>query len=146
MDEGGASIVVAVIILLLMTMVLVGGLSVILMRFRPADRLEVELELRKELNKHGLDELILIHKGGERIKNAIRLIGGRITWKDLEVRVNGIKCDVQSGATLNGDSNPGDVDLVFKDTLRFPLGRRALFPGDWAEVIYRNQVLLWGQI
>ena len=136
----------AVMILLLMTMVAAGGLALILIMFRPAEGVEVEVEVRREADVYGREELVLTHRGGDRLSDAFRLHGGEIVWRDLEVRVDGVKVVVRSGATLNGRSSVGVVDFLPDNSLRFRVGRGSLYPGRWVEVIYEDQALLRSKI
>ena len=154
MEEKGASVLVAVIILLGMTIALVGTLALILTKFQPGERLEVELKIQRGVDRFGRDELVLIHEGGERVRNAFRLENGFVTWLDLEVRVGGVRIYVSvitfenkpsvtvSGAELDGKGDVGKVDFMASNSLRLPLGRGVLDTGDWVEVIYSP----WGQI
>lgn len=134
---------VGVVTLIGMAVLMASVLSLALRGWEVKSPSQALLELRTEKDKYGRDNLILRHLGGDPLQDAFSLSGGAVTWRNLEVRVNGVRAEVSSEALFNGQvSTGGLVKFSRGDELSFPLsGLRA---GDSLSVIYRpaGQMLL----
>lgn len=134
---------VGVMTLIAMAVALAAAFSLAMRGWEVKSPSQVLLELRMEKDRYGRDNLILTHLGGDPLPEAFSLSNGAISWKNLEVRVNGVRVEVGSGALLNGQgSTSGTVRFLRGDELSFPLS--GLREGDSLSVIYRpaGQVLL----
>jgi len=147
LKERGVSVMVGVISLIGMAVLLAASLSLALRGWEIKSPLHPLLELRMEKDKYGRENVILAHLGGDPLPEAFSLSGGTITWKNLEMRVNGIRVEVASGALYNGSgSTSGPVSFVRGDRLSLTLEN--LKAGDYISVIYRpaGQVLVEARI
>lgn len=139
----GVSVMVGIVTLIGMAVLLASSLSLALRKWEVKVPLQVLLELRMEKDKYGRDNLLLKHLGGEPLPDAFSLSNGAVTWKNLEVRVNGVRVGVTSEALFNGLGSTGGF-VVFSrgDGLSFPLS--GLRTGDSLSVIYKpaGQILL----
>jgi len=143
LKERGVSVMVGVVTLIGMAVILAASLSLALRRWEVKSPLQPLLELRMEKDRYGKDILILNHLGGDPLPEAFSLSGGAVTWKNLEIRVNGIRVEVASGALYNGRGDTaGPVRFGRGDSLSFTWEN--LGPGTWISVIYRpaGQMLL----
>lgn len=142
-EERGVSVMVGVVTLMGMAVLLASFLSLSLRSWEVGSPLQPLLELRMEKDKYGKDVLILNHLGGDSLPEAFSLSGGAICWKNLEVRVNGVRVEVGAGALYNGsESTSGPVRFSGGDRVSFTLEN--LSRGTWISVIYRpaGQVLI----
>jgi FlaG/FlaF family flagellin (archaellin) len=142
-EERGVSVMVGVMTLIGMAVLLAASLSLALRGWEIKSPLQPLLELRMEKDKYGRDVLILTHLGGDALPEAFSLSGGAITWKNVEVRVGGVRVEVSSGALYNGSgTTAGLVRFGRGDRLSFTLEN--LSQGTWVSVIYRpaGQTLL----
>jgi FlaG/FlaF family flagellin (archaellin) len=142
-EKRGVSVMVGVVTLIGMAVALAASLSLALRGWEVKSPLQPLLELRMEKDRYGRDNVILTHLGGDALPEAFSLSGGAITWKNLEVRVNGIRVEVGSGALYNGSGTTvGPVWFERGDRLSFTLEN--LSQGSWVSVIYMpaGQMLL----
>jgi FlaG/FlaF family flagellin (archaellin) len=142
-EKRGVSVMVGVVTLIGMAVLLAASLSLALRRWEIKSPLQPLLELRMEKDKYGRDNVTLTHLGGDPLPEAFSLSGGAITWKNLEVRVDGIRVGVASGAQYNGSGTTvGPVWFERGDRLSFTLEN--LKAGSWISVIYgpAGQVLV----
>jgi hypothetical protein len=134
---------VGVMILIGMAVLLAASLSLSLRSWEVKSPLQPMLELRMEKDRYGRDHFLLTHLGGDPLPEAFSLSGGAITWKNVEVRVNGVRVEVGSGALYNGSGDTaGLVRFGRGDRLSFTLEN--LSQGTWISVVYRpaGQMLL----
>ncbi len=137
-EEAGISVMVAIIILIGLSMLLAASIISLIPEATPRDSISPSLGLHYEENT-----LTLSHQGGGDIPNSFVLENGEIAWKDLEIRKNGEKVNINSvdQANLNGDNEIGLVTYTSGDKLNFKL---QLEKNDRLSVVYSptNQVLL----
>ncbi len=141
--ERGVSVMVGVMTLIGMAVLLASALSLALRGWEVKSPLQSLLELRMEKDRYGRDNLILRHLGGDPLPEAFSLSNGAISWKNLEVRVNGVRVRVNSEGLFNGRSSTEElVRFSENDELSFPLS--GLRVGDSLSVIYgpAGQILL----
>lgn len=141
----GVSSIVAIIALIGVSVTLASMIGFILGTFGFGEPIEVSLSLKKEIDRHGENVLIVTHDGGDAIMEAFELNDGSIEWRDIVVRKNGLKVTVTEGATMNGRDNLGLIRFDTDDSLRFPL---KLESGDWIAIIYRpsSQMIIRTQV
>ncbi len=145
----GVSVMVAIITLMGLTLALASVLTLALGKWEVKNPTQTMLTLRIENEKHGKENLILIHTGGDPIPDAFELKGGKITWMNLEIRVNGVKLEVWADAMLNGEENAGVVRFSQGDELSILLPwENSVIRGDWLSVVYKpaGQTLLQSQV
>lgn len=139
----GVSVMVGIITLIGMAVLLASSLSLALRSWEIKGPLQALLELKMEKDKYGRENLVLRHLGGDPFPEAFSLSNGAISWNNLEVRVNGVRVEVEGEALFNGQSSTqGKVKFSRGDELSFPLS--GLREGDSLSVIYRpgGQMLL----
>jgi len=142
-EKRGVSVMVGVVTLIGMAVLLAASLSLLLRSWEVKSPLQPLLELGMEKDRYGKDNVLLTHLGGDPLPEAFSLSGGAVTWKNLEVRVNGVRVEVSSGALYNGSGDTtGPVRFGRGDRLSFTLEN--LSQGTWISVIYRpaGQMLL----